>query len=497
MITNHSYLDNPTFRGMRWHLMQTFDEIYILDLHGNSLKKERCPDGSPDENVFDIRQGVSIAFFVKAGEEKHSPARVFHAELWGLREKKYQWLKQHGFNDTPWQEIHPKPEFYMFVPRDEAALERYNSFLKVTDIFPVHSVGIVTARDKLTIHWTPEEVWTTVLNFSRMDPELARQAYQLGSKVSTERIRRAQEDVQNLKREKIAPILYRPFDVRYTYYTGTVNGFHERPRPEVMHHMLAGENVALCVGRQGQVVGGDMWTLAFCSCHIEDFNLFYRGGNVNFPLYLYPNAKGRDLFDDHGSHERQPNLKPEVLMALNQAYGREVAPEEILYYIYAVLYAPSYRERYAEFLRMDFPRIPFTADREVFKEMSALGERLVNLHLLKSQELDPPLVRFEGEGDNRVAKNKSQGFFYDPETQQVHISKTQYFKPVPPEVWEYRIGGYQVAEKWLKDRRERTLSLEEIRTYCGIVTALNLTIEIQNQIDELYSTVEETPATLG
>ena len=215
MITNHAYLDNPTFRGMRQSLMQTFDEIYILDLHGNSLKRERCPDSSPDENVFDIRQGVAIAFFVKTGKGSGT-ANIHHKDLWGTREHKYAWLKNHDVTNTCWTTIAPKSPFYLFVPRDEAELKRYNTFPSVTDLFNQYSVGIVTARDRLTIHWTHEEVWTTVLNFSRMEPELARQAYRLGKDARDWKVSLAQQDLRESgpSRDKVVPILYRPFDVR-------------------------------------------------------------------------------------------------------------------------------------------------------------------------------------------------------------------------------------------------------------------------------------------
>ncbi|GAB4324721.1 MAG: DNA methyltransferase [Candidatus Sumerlaeia bacterium] len=492
MITNHSYLDNPTFRGMRRSLMNTFDEIYILDLHGNSLKRERCPDGSPDENVFDIRQGVAIAFFVKTGEKKDEEPRVYHADLWGLREEKYKWLETHDVKSTPWAEIHPRPEFYLFVPRDEAELERYTTFPRVTDIFQTYSVGIVTARDRLTIRWTPEEVWTAVLNFSRMDPELARQAYRLGKDARDWKVALAQQDLRDSgpTRENIVPILYRPFDVRYTYYTGRSRGFHCMPRPEVMRHMLAGENVALCIGRAGQVVGSEQWNLAFCAQAVTDFNLFYRGGNITSPLYLYPDSGREYLFSALEPDKRQPNLHPWVFKALAEAYGFTPTPEQVFAYIYAVLYSPTYRERYADFLRLDFPRIPFPAEQEIFKGLAELGERLVDLHLLRSPELDPPLARFEGEGDNRVGKGKA-GLRYDSQTERVYISKNQYFAPVPLEVWEYTIGGYQVAWKWLKDRQERPLSLEGIRTYCRIITALARTIALQEEVEGLYARVEE------
>ncbi|MBC8265202.1 MAG: N-6 DNA methylase, partial [Anaerolineales bacterium] len=332
MITNHSYLDNPTFRGMRQSLMQTFDETYVLDLHGNSLKRETCPDGSKDENVFDIRQGVAIAFFIKLGAGDQ--AKMYHADLWGLRQDKYDWLLDHDVEITDWQEIHPKPEFYLFLPRDEAALERYNEFVKVTEIFPVNSVGIVTARDRLTIHWTPDEAWQTVITFANMDPELARKAYKLRKDVRDWKVAWAQQDLKEsgLDRDKIVPILYRPFDVRYTYYTGNSRGFHCMPRRDVMLHMLAGKNMGLCVGRAGQVVGSETWDLAYCASRLGDFNLFYRGGNVNLPLYLYPDTSKKDLFSDLEPDERKPNLNPNVVAALTAAYGEEPTPEDIFHY---------------------------------------------------------------------------------------------------------------------------------------------------------------------
>ena len=497
MITNHGYLDNPTFRGMRRSLMSTFDDVYVLDLHGNALKREVCPDGSKDENVFDIRQGVAIAFFIKRGGEARGDARVHHAEAWGTREAKYAWLEAHDVTDMAWQEVQPTPSFYLFVPQAEDLAASYNAFIKVTDLFPVNSVGIVTARDRLTIHWSPEEVWRTVTVFSRMEPELARQAYALGKDARDWKVTLAQQDLLDAgpEREKIVPILYRPFDVRYTCYTGHSRGFICMPRPEVMRHMLAGENVALIVPRRVEYAG--TWQHAFvCGQMSEHVAVSLKTIDYHFPLYLYPDADRRDLFAPLGSSERRPNLDPQVATALAAAYGRQPPPEEILHYVYAVLYAPTYREQYAEFLRIDFPRIPFAADREVFETLAALGARLAALHLLKSPALDPPAARFEGQGDGRVAKSRGQGFHYDAEAQRVYINPTQYFAPVPAEVWEYRIGGYQVCEKWLKDRQGRRLELEDVRTYCHIVTALERTIALQQEIDALYPAAEAETVTL-
>ncbi len=508
MITNHGYLDNPTFRGMRQSLMQTFDEIYLLDLHGNALKRERCPDGSPDENVFDIRQGVAIVLFVRLPHPRTPSSQagtgpgggIYHADLWGLREAKYDWLKAHDVQTTPWQEIHPQSPFYLFVPREEAELERYQTFPRVTDLFETHSVGIVTARDNLTIRWTPEEVWTTILNFSRLDPELAREAYRLGKDARDWKVTLAQKDLcdSGPSRDKVVPVLYRPFDVRYTYYTGRSRGFLCRPRPEGMRHMLAGENVALITPRRMEYVGG--WQHAFVSQTIsEHVAVSLKTIDYHFPLYLYPDseeqgcgARQQEMFVEDKAQGRRPNLKAGVLESLAQACGQPVTPEQVFHYIYAVLYAPTYREKYADFLRLDFPRIPFTADFARFTELAALGERLVDLHLLRSVELDPPLAKFEGQGENKVVKVR-----YDAATERVYINPDQYFAPVPQEVWKYPIGGYQVCEKWLKDRQDRTFGLDEIRTYCRIVTALARTIEIQEEIDGLYQGVEHSPLLSG
>ena len=496
MITNHSYLDNPTFRGMRQSLMRTFDDIYIFDLHGNSLKKETGPGGSLDQNVFDIRQGVAIAFFVKRDSKKERDARVHHAELYGIREIKYDWLDAHDRGSTGWQKINPTSPFYLFAPRDDALEAKYRRFTSIPNVFPVNSVGIVTARDRLTIHWSEQDAWDTVRAFSGMEPELARQGYELGNDARDWKVTMAQEDLlaSGPTREKVVPILYRPFDMRHTYYTGRSRGFICMPRSEVMQNMLAGENLALCIGRQGHVVGAGEWNLIYCSQTIEDFNLFYRGGNVNFPLYLYPAADRDDLFAHHEASEQQPNLNPKLVETLTEAHGQAPSPEEIFHYIYAILHAPTYRDKYAEFLRTDFPRVPFAGDRKLFAALAALGTRLADLHLLTSPELDPPTCRFEGQGDAVVARTKAQGFNYDTDAQRMYINKTQYFGPVSPEVYEYQIGGYQVCDKWLKDRKGRRLELNDIRTYCRMVTAIGQTRAIQQELDIVYGGVEDTLA---
>ena len=234
--------------------------------------------------------------------------------------------------------------------------------------------------------------------------------------------------------------------------------------------------------------------MIYCSQTIEDFNLFYRGGNVNFPLYLYPTADRDDLFAHHEASERQPNLNPELVASLTEAHRQTPSPEEIFHYIYAILHAPSYREKYAEFLRTDFPHVPFTGNRKLFANIATLGTLLADLHLLNSPEIDPPTCHFEGQGDAVVARTKAQGFRYDADEQRMYVNKTQYFGPVSPEVYEYQIGGYQVCDKWLKDRKERRLNLDDIRTYCRMVTAIGVTLAIQQELDMVYADIEDTLA---
>lgn len=518
-ITNHSYLDNPTFRGMRRSLMNSFDEIYILDLHGNTLRKEKAPDGSQDKNVFDIKQGVAIALFIKkkgaeepssrfrpapqmglefedqsgeeAEEEQKKECIVHHAELWGLREKKYAWLEKNSIDTTKWKTLKPKSESYLFIPRDEKLMMNYERFLKITDVFPVNSVGIVTARDSLTIKWSSREVWTTVLNFIKLDVETARQAYDLGKDARDWKVELAQNDLKDsgLDKQKIVPILYRPFDTRYTYYTGKSRGFHCMPRSEVMRHMEK-ENLAMISPRQFKEQSGAFVTTNIAGHKtVSAFDI-----NYFFPLYLYleeekpkkrSSATVMMVFEPGEKYKtKKPNLSATLIERLTANFKKTLSPEQIFFYIYAVLYSNTYRTKYAEFLKADFPRIPFTANHKLFNKMADYGERLVDLHLLRADDLDVKAISMQGKGDNKVGQVRY-------EKKKVFISDTRYFEGVSPEVWEYQVGGYQVCDKWLKDRKEKVLSLEDVKHYSAIVAALKKTMDIQEKIDGLYPDVEK------
>ncbi len=486
-ITNHSYLDNPTFRGMRQSLMNSFDEIYLLDLHGNSLKKEKCPDGSKDENVFDIRQGTAIALFIKKkAKNNKKDGEILHSEIWGLRKEKYDWLINNDITTTKWQEIAPKSEFYLFVPRDEKLLELYERSPKVTDIFPINSVGIVTARDKFVIDADKKALKRRIRMFcdEKIPDELIGEPYKLKDKTNW-KLKSARERVRNDKdwENSFTQILYRPFDIQWIFYHDMLV---ERSRRNVLRHMMQ-ENLALCVGRAGQVVGTEkLWNIVFCSNHIEDFNVFYRGGSSNFPLYLYPYPDRNDLFNHlKESKERKPNINEKIFTALSESYKTKPSPEDIFYYIYAVFYSNIYRTKFAEFLKTDFPRVPFTKNKSLFKKLAKYGEGLADLHLMQTPKLDSPVIKFQGTGDKRVDKIK-----YDKKGRRIYINKDQYFEKLEEDIWQYRVGGYQVCDKWLKSRKGNVLSLNDIKHYCKVATAIKLTIKIQKSIDKIYNEAE-------
>jgi len=501
MITNHGYLDNPTFRGMRESLMKSFDQIAVLDLHGNHRKKETTPDGSKDENVFDIQQGVAIHSMIKNDRKPH---KVLRGDVYGKRNEKYSWLEKHSLANTEWTEIHPQSEFYFFTDLDYDLGERYEQYTQVTEIFNEYSNGIKTHRDHFVIDIDENSLRSRIKTFakSKKSNDIIKETMGLND-TNTWKVSEARKELSNQSLEEyFQRILYRPFDKRYIFYHNSVV---DRGREEIMKHMFMGENLCINVGRQWSVVGSPEFDIIFISNVITDTNLFRRGGQVHFPLYIYPdrdftNGKKSSggytislVFEEKTEYtERRPNINKEFYTLLEHTYGERPAPERLLYYIYAVLYAPSYRQTYAEFLKSDFPRIPFSKNYELFKELAELGEELAALHLMNSDKLNSPIVKFEGQGSKVVAKSKKVGRNYNPDEERVYINKEmQYFEGIAEEVWNYQVGGYQVLDKYLYDRRERPLSNEEIQHYCKIATALHYTIELQQQIDEVFAGVED------
>jgi len=483
MITNHAYLDNPTFRGMRQSLMKTFDEIFILDLHGNSMKREIAPDGMKDENVFDIRTGVSISLFIKhrfSSKEKS----VKHYEIYGSRAKKYDWLVTNNLENVDYKNLAGNSPYYFFIPRETSHISHYTSWVEITKIFPVSVSGIVTARDKFVIAFDEKELFSRMLQFKDLSisDELISKLYRLKNtrgwfiqsarkKMSTD------ENWDSYNR----PFLYRPFDQRYMYFTPYMIDWD---RNDVMRSMFE-DNIGISTVRQ--VKASPDWNHCLISNSIVESS--YISNHTSeigyvFPLYIYSSDQQKDLFS-FLKPDTKANISLSVSNSLSNKYHRSINPEDILYYVYGILFCKIYRKTYFEFLRVNFPRIPFTANHEIFKSMAAFGKRLIDLHLLKSPELDHPMVKYQGQGeDHTVSKLR-----YAEDEKRVYINPTHYFEGVEPEVWQYQIGGYQVMDKYLKDRKGR--KMDDPRHYIRITTSLAKTIEIQKEIDGIYPNVEK------
>ena len=486
-IVNNSFLEGVTFRRMRQSLMKSFNAIYCFNLHGSSRVGEIVPVDETDENVFDIQQGTVILLCVKK-RDNIAPAKIYYADVWGSREKKYRILSETDIQTTEWQVLHSTSPFYRFFPQhitpDQEVI--YRQGWQVKDIFQESSIGILTARDKLAIHWTAEQVHETITDFVSLSEGEAREKYGLREDTQDWKVHLAQADLRDHPdaEQHIQPIHYRPFDTRWTYYTGQSRGFHCAPRPIIMSY-LQKENLALCTHRS--LRSAITWQHVFIANGITDGNCISNkdGPTHVFPLYLYPNPEELGL-----STERSLNFKPAFLTALSEALAlpqsapfklpQGISPEEILAYIYAVLYSPTYRGRYYESLKYEFPCIPLPQDIAHFRSLAALGQRLIDSHLLKEvapvgSEV-PVLHRFEGEGDGVVSRLR----YLDG---RVWINPTQYFTDVPVAVWEYEIGAYQVCEKWLKDRKGEVLRHAEVRQYRSILVAVAETLRVVEAID--------------
>lgn len=483
-INNHSFLDNPTFRGMRYKLLQTFDKIYILDLHGNTKKKESCPDGSKDENVFDIQQGVSINIFIKTGNKKNNQlSDVYHHDMYGIRDSKYNAMTENSLASINWQKLDLVAPNYFFIPKNFSEIVEYEKGFSVSELFKVNSTGIVTMGDSFIVaenHGILESRIKYFIDNDISKDDLDRQ-YGLGKNY-------AEFILQNKNKlefdiEKIVEFAYRPFDMRFTYFD---NSLVWRLRVETMKHFVK-NNIGLVFARQAIT---DNWSHVECSNVAIDNRYHYsnKGISVLAPLYLH---------NDNLITEPQPNLNNQIVDVFCNGLGLpfvvdgrvlsdgnypeykdQITPLNILDYIYAVLHNSIYRSKYAEFLKIDFPRVPYPTDKTIFWQLVKLGSQLRQVHLLQSSLLDENNISYPIDGDNII---------YKPEykNNQVWINQTQYFDNVPETAWSFYIGGYQPAQKWLKDRKNKQLAYDDIMHYMNIINALALTDTIMSQINEI------------
>jgi predicted helicase len=458
-INPHGYLDNPTFRGMRWNLLKTFDKIYTIDLHGNSKKKETCPDGSKDENVFDIMQGVSINLFVKTGKKsKDELGKVYHKDLYGLRQNKYDFLDEATIESVGYKELQPKEPMYFFVPKDFELQEEYDNGFKIDELFKVSSVSVVTANDSVLVDINENSL-----------------------------LKKVNEAFGNADKSFIERYNYRPFDNRYIYYD--IQKI-ERPRETTMRHMKK-PNIAILTCRQ--LAGNEWLHVSVADGIVDDCRVSSKTkerGYV-FPLYIYKENMGKEecivnfnkeLYDNIAKGLNYlPCYDDNVRVDPISVYNGVLYPQDLFDYIYAMLHSPSYRERYKEFLKIDFPRIPYPTNWEKFRDLVEKGEELRHLHLM--EDLPPQTgVSFPKVGTLQVD-------CYRWKDNRVYINSEQYFEGVPESAWSFYIGGYQPAQKWLKDRKGMTLSFEDVKHYQHIIYVLQQTEQIMKEIDVIMTDV--------
>ncbi|MDY7005999.1 MAG: type ISP restriction/modification enzyme [Cyanobacteriota bacterium] len=465
LITNHSYINGLIHRGMREELLKYFDSLYIMDLHGNSLLKETTPDGEVDENVFDIQQGVAILIAVREKSEPDAfsvvykkrdgvklPADVFYFDLWGKREDKYKFLEAVDFNDIDWIKLQPSQPNFFFSPKNFSNEDEYKEGWSVIDIFPIYAAGMQTRRDNVCVDYDKEKLINRFVDIAKNNNlvELKRKYQIKDTSYWTLENARLKINVDEIKL-KVQKYAYRPFDNRWVYYNPEIIERGDS-RKELMRHLMEDDNIALLLCRQQTEPG---FHHVFCSNIITErcaVSLKSRELTYVFPLYIYPDTeRGQtNLFV-----EKTANLSSKILTAIQEKLGYIPTPENIFYYAYAIFHSPTYRQRYAEFLKIDFPRLPLTSNNQLFQQLTTQGEALVNLHLLKNlpvfQQEEKTAIDYQGDGKNLVKEIR-----YDQTNEKVWINKNCYFTGVSQKIWEFKIGSYQVLDKWLKDRKKLT-----------------------------------------
>lgn len=494
MITNNSYLDGLIHRDMRRKLAEDFDEIYILNLHGNLKRQEKTPEGGKDENVFDIQQGVSIILMIKLEGIKKG---IKYADLRGLREEKYEFLEAHDIRNIKLQDLELKEPNYYFVFKDMKGEKGYSRFIPLVSIFSEFSSGVKTHRDGFVLDNSKDKLERKLMMFSNknLDDQTLVSAFDLKD-TGTWKIRKAREEFtkNEIKDELFRKYSYRLFDTQWIYYD---KNLIERSRDENIWKMDE-NNLALITSKQ-------LSTFPFKHGFVSQFapdicllSLQTKESAYVFPLYLHEEkhhviSSGQEKLDlarvQHTlrrDSDKEPNINQDFYNKLEKDLGKQVEPEEILHYIYAILYSNIYRKKYNEFLKIDFPRIPFVKNSKTFDKLAKLGEELVDLHLLKSPKLEKPLASFPKSDGCEVKYVK-----YDEKLERIYINDIQYFEKIAPETWNYYIGGYQVLNKWLKDRIGRRLSDESVEHFLKVISSLHYTIDLQKEIDKFYPEVEK------
>ena len=496
VITNHAYLDNPTMRGLRHSFLASFAQGYFFDLGGSAKKVSE----DVDENVFDIQQGVAIAIAVKGGLASGAGSR--HAKLVGVRENKYRILSGSSVEGTGWAELSPSAPYYLFVPTDYELRTDYERFVSLSDVFPLHSIGCFTSKDHFVISRDPRQLVVNAKTFrdSKLaDRELCK-SLDINPKEAWN-VQRSRQQLAGLSdadlAKQVVHFVHRPFDLKYIFFHRSLVWSLAYP---VNRNLVKPRNLALVTSRQ---LATPPWNHVFCASAIVEMFLMSnktKEGNHVFPLHVLPDDENEQR--SFGNEEGHPNLSPAFLAQLSRALAlppvgphglpADLTSEDIFNYVYAVFHCPGYRNLYVEFLKIDFPRLPLPGSLELFRALARLGSELTSLHLMESPRLAKPITEFIGAPNPAVEKvSWSKGTVW------VDRAQTAGFKGVREDVWNFHIGAYQVCEKWLKDRKGRTLSKGDLAHYQKVVVALAETIRLMEEIDKVIGAHGGWPGAFG
>ena len=475
-ITNNRFLDGVIHRQMRKELLRVFDEIYILNLHGNSRMKEKAPDGGKDENVFDIQTGVSINIFVKHKEPKNEQAKLFYHEQYGLRQEKFAALSELNLNSAYWKELHPVEPYYFFVEKDFQLAAKYRAGFAVDALFVEHVAGMTTTRDELLVQFSFRACCELKKDFLQLREGDLLNKYKLNPDTRDWSLQNAITDVKAAEQEKAVEIIaysYRPYDKRYILYTGKTGGIAARPRFRLLGALLSINNYALCTTRI--VAAFAEYHHSFVSKDLIDISTISNKTSeiaTAFLLYKLPDGWNYTPAEIVAGKTRsgkpielELNMRPEILAKLSEAVGEPVKGEEVFDYVYGVLHDKEYREKYFEFLKIEYPRIPYPQDKAEYQRYVAIGERLRRLHLMDETLNLPLITTFDVTGSNLVEKVE-----YD--NGKVWINDTQYFNNVPTSVWDHVVGAYQPARLWLQKRKGRTLDYDDVNWYLRVCATI-------------------------
>lgn len=472
LITKNTYLNTSAFKGLRKKMLESFDKVYVYNLHGKLY--EKTPSGGKDQNVFDIRVGTAILIGVKTGKKKEKDlGKLLYAELYGDRNFKYDFLNFHNINNTSFEELKTDKTYYFFEKKNFNEVELYSTFWKIDEIFNDYISGVQTGKDHFVIGDDEKELTNRLNSFiiSNLPKDLIEKAFQIKDQAKF-KIIKIKETFKSIDKNKLECYSFKPFYIRKIYYD---TFFLRRDSYKVMKNLKqVNSNLALILKKSST---DTIYNSAMCSNCITDLN-FLGGQSYVFPLWLYED--GSNLF----GASKKSNFKIEFEQILEKQYKQGELTEKIFYYIYAILYSQKYREGFAEQLQIDYPRIPFTANYKLFTTVSEIGKSIVELHLLTSKELSKPLIKFNGKGNSKVSEIE-----FKEVDEALYINESQYFSGISKAMWEWEVGKNKPIQRWIKNAKDKELGLNETIEFSKICTAINLTFEKQLLVDSVYTDI--------